>query len=75
VNLVPQGASNAIELRFKGALDVRFRGERTELTEIVDLLVDDISSREWEGARFRVKDYEEEFISFVCREIDPPVPK
>jgi hypothetical protein len=73
MSLLPQGASSTIEVRCRGASDVRFRGERTELKEIVLLQVEDISSSGWEGARYRVKDYEEEFISFVCREIDPPL--
>src|SRR5690242_19012989 len=67
LNLIPEGQSSTIELRFCGASDVRFRGERTELKEIVILFAEDISSSGWEGANFRVKDYEEDFISFVCR--------
>jgi hypothetical protein len=58
------------EIRCIDAADVRFRGDRTELKEIVLLMAKDISSRGWEGARFLVKDYEEEFVSFVCRDID-----
>jgi hypothetical protein len=69
-HLLPLGASEPIEVRFIGAADVRFRGDRTELKEIVLLMVEDISSRGLEGANFLVKDYEEEFISFVCRKID-----
>ena len=68
--LMPLEASEPIEVRCIGAADVRFRGDRTELKEIVLLMAEDISSRGWEGARYLVKDYEEEFISFVCREID-----
>ena len=75
LSLQPQGASSTIEVRCRGASDVHFRGERTDLKEIVLLLAEDISSSGWEGTRYRVKDYEEEFISFVCREIDPPLPK
>jgi hypothetical protein len=75
MSLVSNGASSVTEVRFRGASDVRFRGVRTELKELVVLLVEDISSRGWEGVNLSVKDYEEEFISFVCREIDPPLPK
>jgi hypothetical protein len=71
--LLPQGASEPIEVRCRGAADVRFRGERTELKELVLLLAEEISSSGWEGAKYRVKDYEEEVISFVCREIDGPL--
>lgn len=36
-------------------------------------MAEDISARGWDGARFLVKDYEEEFMSFVCRDIDGPL--
>ena len=68
--LLPHGASDPIEVRCRGAADVRFRGERTELKELVLLVAEEISSSGWEGARYFVKDYEEEVISFVCRDID-----
>lgn len=70
LSLVPPGSSEAIELRFRGANDVRFLGERTELTESVLLMAEDISSRQWERVKFRVWDVENEVISFVCREIE-----
>lgn len=35
-------------------------------------LSEDISSRQWEGLKFRVWDVEEEVISFVCRDIERP---
>lgn len=73
LTLVSDGTSSTNEVRFRGVSDVHFRGDRTELSGIVLFLVEDISSRGWEGARFRVKDYEEEFLSFQCREIDPPL--
>ena len=69
LSLVPIDSSRVIELRFVGASDVQFLGERTELSEIVLLLAEDITSRGWEGLNFRVRDYENEFLSFVCREI------
>ena len=68
--LLPEGSRSTIEVRCRGVGDMRFRGETTELTELVLLLAEDISSTGWEGARYRVKDYEEEFVSFVCRSID-----
>ena len=73
--LLPQGASDLIEVRCRGAVDLRFRGERTELKELVLLLAEEISSSGWEGARYLVKDYEEEVISFICREIEWPSAK
>lgn len=64
--------SRTAELRFLGVRDLRFRGENTELQQIVLLIAEDVSSHGWEGVTFRVKDYEEEFISFLCAEIEPP---
>lgn len=66
----PQHRTTTTELRFVGVRELRFRGERTELQEIVLLTAEDVSSHGWEGVRFRVKDYEEEFISFLCAEIE-----
>jgi len=34
---------------------------------------EDIRSNGWEDARFEVKDYEEEFVSFLCRDVDEVV--
>lgn len=65
----PEDDPGTTELRFVGVRELRFRGETTELKEIVLLLAEDVSSYGWEGVRFRVKDYEEEFISFLCGEI------
>jgi hypothetical protein len=67
----PQHGARTTELRFVGVRELRFRGESTQLQEIVLLLAEDVSSQGWEGVRFRVKDYEEEFISFLCAEIEP----
>lgn len=55
-----------VEWRFSGVSQLRFRGETTDLLGIVRLQCEDIASQGWEGKRFRVKDYEEEFISFFC---------
>ena len=69
--LVPEGESVATEIKFRGASGVRFLGEDTALTGLVHLLAEDITSRGWEGIRFRVKDSEEELVSFLCRDIEP----
>jgi hypothetical protein len=58
------------DLRFVGVTELQFRGETTDLTGLVLLQCEDISSRGWENAHFRVKDYEEEFVSFYCRAIE-----
>ena len=68
LTLLPQGTSDTIEVRCRGASDVRFRGEHTELKEIVLLLAEDISSRGWEGARFRVLTTEDDYQD-VIREV------
>lgn len=59
-----------VELQFHSVSDLRFRGQRTELTELVLLMAEDMSSHGWEGVHFAVKDYEEEFISFRCERIE-----
>jgi len=70
--LLPQGTSRPVDIRCHGVADVKFRGERTELKELVLLLAEEISSSGLEGARYSGKEYEEEVISFVCREIELP---
>jgi len=59
-----------VEIRFHNVSDLRFRGERTLLTEIVLLLAEDVSARAWERVRFEVKDAEEELISLLCERIE-----
>jgi len=61
-----EGTNAEISYAFSAVSDLRFRGERTELKELVLLLSEDASRDGWERVRFRVKDYEEEFISFLC---------
>lgn len=58
------------DLRFAGVQNLRLRGEVTDLGQIVGLIAADISTREWEGIRYSVTDDEEEFVSFVCAEIE-----
>jgi hypothetical protein len=55
-----------IGYEFSNVSNVKFRGERTELNELVLIMSEDISSNGWEGVRFRIGDYEEEFLSFLC---------
>ncbi|MFY2561440.1 hypothetical protein ACN469_27820 [Corallococcus terminator] len=57
-------------LVFRGVRSLRFLGQVVELTGLVLMQAEDISSRGWEGLHFHVKDYEDEFISFDCRSID-----
>lgn len=68
MTLVQLGAPRAVTLTFRGVASLRFQGEYTELNEVVLLVAADISSRGWEGARFSVRDYEEEFVGFTCRD-------
>jgi hypothetical protein len=63
-------SSTQVELRFHNVSDLKFRGQRTELTELVLLMAEDVSSHGWEGVHFAVNDYEEEFISFRCERIE-----
>jgi hypothetical protein len=60
----------SVDVRFHNVSDLRFRGERTLLTEIVLLLAEDVSARAWERVRFEVKDAEEEFISLLCERVE-----
>lgn len=71
LRLLLEGAESGadLSLTFFGVSELRFRSERTELMELVLLVVEDLSSRGLEDVRFRVKDSEEEFASFYCREI------
>lgn len=55
------------ELRFLDVRDLRFLGDSTTLLGTVVLDGEDISSDGWDGVRLRVKDIENEFISFYCR--------
>ena len=64
-----EGTNEEVRYTFSDVSDLRFRGERTELKELVLLLSEDVSSDGWERVRFRVKDYEEEFISFLCGDL------
>lgn len=71
LRLRPDGGGDPLELRFSGVTSLRFRGATVELNEIALLLAEDISTRGLERIRFHVKDYEEELVSFECREIHP----
>jgi hypothetical protein len=59
-----------MEWRFTRVSQLRFRGRSTELLGLVRMQCEDIRSNGWEDAHFQVKDYEEEFVSFLCRDID-----
>jgi hypothetical protein len=63
-----------VEWRFSGVSQLRFRGESTDLLGPVLLQREDVRSRGWEGARFRIWDYEEEFVSFLCLNVDEVIP-
>jgi hypothetical protein len=62
-----------MEWRFVGVTQLQFHGESTDLLALVLLQCEDVSSHGWEGIRFRVKDYEEEFVSFLCADIQEVV--
>lgn len=70
VVLAPIDGSEQVTITCRHATDVKFLGERTELKEIVLLMAEDISDRGWEDARFQLKDYEGEVLSFACREFE-----
>ncbi|WP_437598944.1 hypothetical protein WMF28_39730 [Sorangium sp. So ce590] len=59
-----------IDIVFDGVAQLKFSGESVALTELVLLVVEDISGRGWEGLSYRVTDAEEEFVCFLCRSID-----
>lgn len=64
-------STDVIEMRwrFAGVTQLRFRGEATDLQGLVLLEAEDITQKGWEGARFRIRDIEEEFISFLCSDV------
>ena len=64
-----------VEWRFDGVTQLRFRGEATDLLGLVLLQSEDLTSSGWDGARYRVKDYEEEFVSFYCMAIQETPPR
>ena len=61
--------ASEVELIFLDVTDLRFRSTTIELTGLVLLQFEDIRKNGWEGIHFCVKDYEEEFILFYCRDI------
>jgi hypothetical protein len=63
------GVDREREVEFFGVTGLQFIGGTTDLNQIVLLLGEDISSRGLENIMFVVKDYEEEFVRFYCREM------
>ena len=55
-----------VDWYFDGVTQLRFRGESTDLLNLVLLQSEDLTSNGWDGVRYRVTDYEEEFVSFYC---------
>ena len=66
LRLQPVDQSSVVTLYFSGVVDLRFLGPTTELNNLVTLEVEDISTRGWEDLQYRVRDVEEEFLSFYC---------
>ena len=64
-----------VEWRFEGVSQLRFRSESTDLLNLVRLEADDMTSSGWNEARYRVKDCEEEFLSFYCMAIGESAPQ
>ncbi|MEO8878541.1 MAG: hypothetical protein ABI461_23330 [Polyangiaceae bacterium] len=61
----------ATSLRFYDVDSLAFRNNgRQNFAGIVHMMASDISGRGLERARFVVKDYEEEFLTFFCQRID-----
>lgn len=60
-----------MEFWFKGVRDLRFHGNPTILGGVVVLKIEDMLSSGWERIQYRVKDDEEEFISFFCSDLGP----
>ncbi len=69
LTLAYEAAQSVIEWRFEGVTQLRFRGDCTDLLNVVVLQCDDIRNQGWEGASYRVRDYEEEFVSFFCMQV------
>lgn len=73
LKLAHDSGHSEMEWRFVGVIQLKFRGESTDLLGLVLLQCEDLTSHGWEGTRFKVKDYEEEFVSFLCRDIEEVV--
>ncbi len=74
IRLADAADHTVVEWYFDGVTELRFRGDSTDLLGLVRLQSEDLASHGWDGVRFRVKDYEEEFVSFYCmaiREVAP----
>ncbi len=69
LGLTSEADHTEAEWRFAGVTQLRFRGDSTELLGILLLQCEDVSSLGWDGTRYRVRDYEEEFVSFYCEAI------
>lgn len=69
LRLTREADHTEFEWRFDGVTQLRFRGDSTELLGVLLLQCEDVSSLGWDGIRYRVKDYEEEFVSFYCEAI------
>jgi hypothetical protein len=65
----PSSGGAPVEVRFLGVTQLRFRGEGVDLGGLVLLQSEDVEAQGWENIRYRVKDYEEEFVAFYCAEI------
>lgn len=63
-------SNRELTVRFAGVTELRFRGPTTDLNGLVRLQLEDVAAAGMEEVRFRVKDYEEEFVSFSCRSFD-----
>ncbi len=70
LKLIADSDHSEMEWRFVRVTQLKFRGESTELLGLVLLQCEDVTSQGWEGIRFRVKDYEGEFLSFFCEDIE-----
>lgn len=59
--------AGSLVVRCSGIRDLVFRQPWTSDLKLHRLMVDDVSESQWEGVAFKVRDLEEECLSFACR--------
>ena len=68
LRLIAEPGGEQTAFTFHDVRDLRFRSQPIDLGGLVVLMKENVINHGWDKVRFRIKDYEEEFISFYCRD-------
>ncbi len=60
---------DSIDIQCLGVSNLKVEEIGGGISQLSRLIVDDIRERQWDGLNYYVYDYEDELISFYCREI------